>query len=824
MEPTILQSSRLLCSSIRSEQGPAQFNLQESITKEYHKKLFENKNQEEVSVFIEDCFTKSNPEYLEAQDAESLLEYLDKKSRLFDHKRIKILEVLGKGGFGNVYKAFDQNKLKFVAIKDIIRTESLDLNALRGIFTESMVLRAVRRLNTDDRFLKFYRIYKREVNQVPIYSLVMENGIADLRRMCELRRDDDNEYSEEEFSHILYRLCKQFAKLERHGISQRDVKPQNIILTEDEEGDNSYKIIDFGAGYVQENPKEKLISVDSMSALTKKYASPEVKQFYRGESTQKTYNPYLADVYSLGRSFLEVMTPVIKDKNAKINDVEKRYPSLANILIKMMDDSPSQRPQFSRVRDFLKKLKRRSPNEKKYVDMVTKELLEEKNNVNQLITKIHIFVDFNHEIAKQYCNVLKQTFQINKELSEQDRIVICDEIIDFYLIISELDQAFAWCELKKGIEMKANKKYSSKTVFFLILLHFLQGKIQSVSELYFANQDLDWPLEIKAQILDTIIPLFIYIDPEQARKSNEESIRIKKKIKNANEDLFISNHMIDALVNTLQNRFDENSFLRMENVIKKLKLGGKNLFYYATLLFYFMVMFFESERNKRFDIKKITNDLKEELEGCEKLLGKNNKSYKLLDAINELFCNGSFSNYQKILISLGDEMPFLKDMMDKDKLDKLGKHAKEMSKNIGHPCLVCEKTQRDSIFLPCKHIFCRSCLQNNFLSTEIEAIDQLAYIQCPESLCQTPIPNFWLKIVLNSEIFEKYNESRKINESERIIRCPMKNCYYPYVVSTEENLSVCEKCKNGFCVECLGDITDHQDIACKEYTERLHFD
>lgn len=823
MEPALLQSSRLLCSSIQSEKAPAQFfNFQESITKEYHKKLFENKDQKEESVYIEDCFTKSNPEYLEAQDAESVLEYLDKKSRLFDHKRMKILEVLGKGGFGNVYKAFDQNKLKFVAIKDIIRTEALDLNALRGIFTESMVLRAVRKLNTDDRFLKFYRIYKREVNQVPIYSLVMENGIADLKRMCELRRDDDNEYSEEEFSHILYRLCKQFAKLERHGISQRDVKPQNIILTEDEEGDNSYKIIDFGAGHVQENPKEKHISVDTIVALTKKYASPEVKQFNQGESTEKTYNPYLADVFSLGRSFLEVMTPVIKDKNAKINDVEKRYPSLANILIKMMDESPSQRPQFSRVRDYLKKLKRLSPNEKKYVDMVTKELLEEKNNVTQLITKIHILVEFNQELAKPYCDALKETFERSKEFTEQDRMIICDEIIEFHIITSQIDQAFKWCERKKALEMKANKKLSSKTVFHLILLHLFQGKIELVSELYFANQNLDWPLKLKAEVLDTIIPLFMYTDPEQARKSNEESIRIKKKIKNANEEMFFNNHMINGLLNTLQKKFDENSFLKMENVIKKLKSRRANIVYYALLTIYFIVLFLESNRNSRFNKNKISNDLKEEIDGCEKMLGKDNVPYKLLNAIYELFCNGSFSGYQKIMMSAGDEMPFLKKVMDEDKLAEFGKFAKEISVNIAHPCLVCEKTQRDSVFLPCKHIFCRSCLQNCLLSTKINVTDQLAYIKCPRSDCQAPIPNFWLKIVLNSEIFEKYNESRKINESEKIFRCPMKNCHYPYVVSTEEILFICEKCKNGFCVECLGEINDHQDITCKEYTERLH--
>lgn len=819
MEPSLLQTSRLLCSSIRPEKPPNQiFNFQESITKEYQKKLFENKDQKEVSVYIEDCFTKSNPEYVEAQDKESVLEYLDKKSRQFDHARIKILEVLGKGGFGNVYKAFDKNKLKFVAVKDIIRTEDLDLNALRGIFTENLVLRAVRRLNTDDRFLKFYRIYKREVNQVPVYSLVMENGIADLKKMCELRRNDDNEYSEEEFSHILYRLCKQFAKLERHGISQRDVKPQNFILTEDEEGDYSYKIIDFGAGYVQENPKEKYISVDTIAALTKKYASPEVLQYNTGELTQKTYNPYLADVYSLGKSFLAVMTPGNMDKNAKIHDLEKRYPHLANILIKMMDQLPSNRPQFSRVRDYLKGLKRVSPNEKKYVEIVTKELLEEKNNVNQLITKVHIFVQFNHEIANQYCNILIETFEKSKEFSDQDRILICDEIITFFMISHKLDQAFEWCERKKVLERKANKKYSPKTIFYLIILHLNRGEIQSVSELYFANQDLDWPLELKAEIFDSIIPLFLYIDPEQARKSNEESIRIKKKIKNAKEENFIINYAIEALINTLQGKFDENSFRRMENNIKKLRLMSVNNDYYAMLIIYFTVLFLESKFNARLDIKKICTDFEEEIDRCEKILGKNNMNYKIMLAMNEFYSHGSL----KCLMFVGDTVPLVKKLMDPEKNVELGNFAKEISVNIAHPCLVCGKTQRDSVFLPCKHIFCRSCLQN-ILNMESNTNDLLEYIKCPELLCQTPIPNFWLKILLNVEIYEKYKESRKINESEKIFICPMKNCHETFVDSAEENIFVfCQKCKNGFCAECLGEINDHQDITCKEYTERLH--
>ena len=832
MEPDFLRNSKILRSAISNEKT-AVFNgqlanLNQSVAYNFKKKYLETNQKvtpREQTVFLDTCWVWTS----ENQDKASMLEYLEKKSKEFNPKKIKLLEILGQGGFGQVYKAYDQTRLKFLAIKDIKSTEDLDEKSLRGIINENKVLRAVRHLNTDDRFLKFYRIYRREVNKVPIYSLVMENGIADLKKMCLLRKSENNAYTEEELCYILYALCKQFAKLERNGISQRDVKPQNLILTEDEEGKYIYKIIDFGAGYVQENPQEKLIPNETLDALSRKYASPEVKAIHKNTTDAKFYNPYLADVYSLGKSFIEVLTPDTFTKTSqKLEYVKKNYNWLSNILVKMVNDSPSKRPQFSSVRNSLKKLKRSMPNEKKFVDLVTKSMMEEKNNIDQILTKINIFMDFNHEVAKQYSKVASEIFEKNDNIGPDKKMEICDQQAAFALINGDIKEALQWCYRLRDLEIKFKKKMGPDTLIKLIHFHIIEGEFHKGIDLYYGNQDIELPLDKKVEFLDAFCPLLMSINIDQAIQINEESETLKKKMKkNPNDETFLINYIYGALFNALTEKKDENKINKMKQMMKKVEEKGKNLLFFALASNYYLALFFDyilSEKNEA--IVELIPEIEGKINTCEKIYGNNHLYSKLLKFVLVMITQGS--NLQKETLDsfvddLGEKVPFLKQQIQhpesyKEEFEKLGN---KISQDIARHCFICEKIPNSSLVLPCKHSFCLPCLQMILPNTIENFNDILFYLQCPESNCRTPISEYHLKIILDSETYQKYSELRKFQDSETLVVCPGKNCLSRYVISKDDNFFYCELCKKTYCVECLGNMKNHQELSCKEYIEKF---
>ena len=96
---------------------------------------------------------------------------------------------------------------------------------------------------------------------------------------------------------------KSLAILQENCIVNRDIKPENIILVEDikNPGQFLYKISDFGVGY-EMKMGEDFISTETLVGFTKDFAAPELTTLL-----EKKYNPYVADVYSLGVVILKMI-------------------------------------------------------------------------------------------------------------------------------------------------------------------------------------------------------------------------------------------------------------------------------------------------------------------------------------------------------------------------------------------------------------------------------------------------------------------------------------------------------------------------------------
>ena len=200
--------------------------------------------------------------------------------------QLEILELLGKGGMGVVYKARQPQLDRLVALK-ILPTEI----ARTPGFAERFALeaRALARLSHPNI------VTIHDSGQVGgLYYFIMEyvDG-ANLRQLI-----TDKKLPAETALAIVPKICEALQFAHDEGILHRDIKPENILL--DRKG--RVKIADFGlAKLTGADDLDHGITHTGMSMGTPRYMAPEQFNDTKGVD-------HRADIYSLGVVFYEMLT------------------------------------------------------------------------------------------------------------------------------------------------------------------------------------------------------------------------------------------------------------------------------------------------------------------------------------------------------------------------------------------------------------------------------------------------------------------------------------------------------------------------------------
>jgi serine/threonine protein kinase/Tfp pilus assembly protein PilF len=196
--------------------------------------------------------------------------------------RYQIIEELGKGGMGRVYKVLDKETNEKIALKLIKPEIASDKKTIERFRHELTTARKISQKNV-------CRMY--DLNTEKGHSFITMEYVSggDLKRF--IRRS--KQLTEATAISIAKQVCAGLIEAHSLGIVHRDLKPGNIMLDDD----GNVRIMDFG---IARTIRERGITGTGVMIGTPEYMSPE-------QVEAKTVDQR-SDIYSLGIILYEMMT------------------------------------------------------------------------------------------------------------------------------------------------------------------------------------------------------------------------------------------------------------------------------------------------------------------------------------------------------------------------------------------------------------------------------------------------------------------------------------------------------------------------------------
>ena len=249
--------------------------------------------------------------------------------------RYEILQLLGEGGMGAVYKASDRELDRFVALK-VIRPELASNPSILARFKQELLLA---HQVTHRNVIRIYDLG--EAEGVKFITMEFIEG-KDLRNVIR----DKKKYAPEEAVDVIQQVCQALDAAHSVGVIHRDLKPQNIM----QDPGGRILVMDFGLA--------RTVEGDGMTQTgaivgTMEYMSPE--QALAKELDQRS------DIFALGLILYEMLTgkqPFVaesalaslikrtQERAIPVSDVDAQIPgALSGIVSKCLERDVNDRYQ-----------------------------------------------------------------------------------------------------------------------------------------------------------------------------------------------------------------------------------------------------------------------------------------------------------------------------------------------------------------------------------------------------------------------------------------------------------------------------------------------
>jgi serine/threonine protein kinase len=210
--------------------------------------------------------------------------------------KYQILEHLGGGGMADVYRAKHLAFNEVYAIK-VVKASYADDTAFNNRFkSEAVLTRKLRHPNAiavED--------YDTTEDGRPYIVMELVNG-RNLRTLI----DKEGALPARRTLSLALQVARALAAAHKLGITHRDIKPDNILVTQDEQGNEVAKVLDFGIARVKEGAFTMAAYTATRKGMvvgTPQYMSPEQARGKVGADIDNR-----VDIYSLGVVIYEMIT------------------------------------------------------------------------------------------------------------------------------------------------------------------------------------------------------------------------------------------------------------------------------------------------------------------------------------------------------------------------------------------------------------------------------------------------------------------------------------------------------------------------------------
>jgi serine/threonine protein kinase len=203
--------------------------------------------------------------------------------------RYRVLEVIGRGGMGVVYRVEHLRMGKVAAMKVLHRDLADDADVVNRFEREAAAVSRLHHPHT-------VQVFDFGTAAGALYLIMEYVRGQDLGRIV----DRDGPMPWARAAALFAQICGALQEAHEHGIVHRDLKPENVLITRSTAGRDYAKVLDFGLAKLDQRNVPKRETERSQIVGTPYFMSPEQ---IRGEEVDAR-----SDIYSFGALMFQVLT------------------------------------------------------------------------------------------------------------------------------------------------------------------------------------------------------------------------------------------------------------------------------------------------------------------------------------------------------------------------------------------------------------------------------------------------------------------------------------------------------------------------------------